>query len=192
MTFFYLLTDPLSSQLLFFLKSSAEQETSNITKNLNSENFFNLSKHRVNPQLSQKLTLGRKFTPYLKVIVGKELKNFDSEVYDCISRFIWGFSKPCTSKNVKSLLKKLLHSEKVKKDKLKSSVLSSILVSYKRTRKLFFTHLHTNINHLNLEDNFSFQSHFLLHPDQIVIAANKNVGFVCMDPRGLLFSIRKD
>ena len=32
----------LRSKLLFFLKSSAEQETSNITKNLNSENFFNL------------------------------------------------------------------------------------------------------------------------------------------------------
>ena len=43
----------LRSQLLFFLKSSTENEISNITKNLNSENFFNLSKYRVNPELSQ-------------------------------------------------------------------------------------------------------------------------------------------
>ena len=106
-------------------------------------------------------------------------------MYDCISRFNLGFSKPSTSKfgkskNVKSLLKKLLNSAKVKQDKLKSSVLTSILVSYKCIRKQFFTHLHTD-NHLNLEDNFSFRSHFLLHPSQIVIAADKNVGFVCMD-----------
>ena len=33
----------------------------------------------------------------------------------------------------------------------------------------------------DLENTDTFQSHFSLRPDQIVVAADKNIGFVCMD-----------
>ena len=84
----------LRSSLRQFLKTYAESEITAITKNLKSENFFNLSKHEVNPILTQKLKLGRKFTPFLNVIVKKELEKFEKEVCNCMSRFAWGFSKP--------------------------------------------------------------------------------------------------
>ena len=43
-----------------------------------------------------------------------------------------------------------------------------------------------------LEENFSFQSHFSLYPDKIVIAADKNIGFVCMDTDDYLSQYKKD
>ena len=33
----------------------------------------------------------------------------------------------------------------------------------------------------NLDDEFSLQSSFYLRPDKIIVAADKNIGFVCMD-----------
>ena len=63
-----------------FLNSLASKEIAKIT---NAETFFNLSKHGDSPQVQAKIGQGRKFTPYLKINVEKQLKKFDSEIYSC-------------------------------------------------------------------------------------------------------------
>ena len=93
-----------------------------------------------------------------------------------------GLKQTLPFKRCEVLVKKLVAFLKGKKnDQHKSVVLNSILSSYKNTQKLFLNLLLILNSRLNLEDNYSFQSHFSLQPDQIVIAADKNIGFVCMD-----------
>ena len=73
--------------LHLFLKNYADNEIVSITTNLQAENFFNLSKYSVNPALKTRLVAGRKFTPYLKINVGKELKHLIMK--SMISSQIW-------------------------------------------------------------------------------------------------------
>ena len=90
----------LRKNLKFFLKNHATEEIASISKNLNSKSFFNLSKKDVPCSLMEKLSLGRKYTPYFNENLSKELNRFDSEIYDIISQFAFGYKKATKVKNV--------------------------------------------------------------------------------------------
>ena len=176
----------LHDRLKIFLENYANNEIQKITENLNSENFFNLSKYSVHPKLQSKLSLGRKFTPFLKINIENELKRFDSEIYDIVSNIAWGFEKTSSAKNILNLFNNLLNSRRVRDNKPKHDTLSSTFLSFKRTRRMFLKHLHGLNSKTNVMDEFTFKTSFSLRPDQIIVAADKNIGFVCMDVDNLL------
>ena len=164
-----------------FLKNYADNEIDSITKNLQAENFFNLSKYVVNPALKTRLAAGRKLTPYLKINVRKELKNIDNEIFDIFSNLSWGIKKPFASKNVPNLFETLKNSQRFRLNPAMLDHLTSIFNSYKRTRKSFLNHLLKTCSQSIHDDEFALQSDFSLNPNQIVVSADKNIGFVCMD-----------
>ena len=64
-------------------------------------------------------------------------------------------------------------------------LLTSILKSYKKERVLFKRQLR-NKNYGNLETQHQIEVVFKPNSDQILVAADKNVGYVCMDKTDLL------
>ena len=143
----------LHNSLKAFLDESADDEIRRITFNLQSDNFFNLSKHQVNPALKSTLELGRKYTPYLKINLKRELQKFDTETFSIVSTLVRGFYKCAATSNVKGLFRNFLN--QLKNDPVKS---------YRETRKSF----HHRLSRVNCrfkgEDNQTFLSCFSLHP----------------------------
>ena len=120
------------------------------------------------------------------------MEKFESEIFDIITRFAWGFEKsPSTIKLVGPLVKKLSRHPHVKNDKHKLTTLHSLLHSYSFNRKRLLNNLISLKTPPNLEDGKVFRSHFKLHSQQIVIAADKNIGFVCMDKSDYLLQYEK-
>ena len=64
-------------------------------------------------------------------------------------------------------------------------LLTSILKSYKKERVLFKRQLR-NKNYGNLETQHQIEVVFKPNSDQMLVAADKNVGYVCMDKTDLL------
>ena len=64
-------------------------------------------------------------------------------------------------------------------------LLTSILKSYKKERVLFKRQLR-NKNYDNFETQHQIEEVFKPNSDQILVAADKNVGYVCMDKSDLL------
>ena len=92
-----------------------------------------------------------------------------------------------------SSLTKLTWNEKLSQQnyKHKVSTLHSLLHSYSINRKRLLNHLISLKTPPNLEEGKVFRSHFKLHSQQIVIAADKNIGFVCMDKSDYLLQYEK-
>ena len=108
------------------------------------------------------------------------MKRFDSKIYDIVSNIAWGFEKTSSAKNILNLFNNLLNSRRVRDNKPKHDTLSSTFLSFKRTRRRFLKHLHGLNAKTNVMDEFTFKTSFSLRPDQIIVAADKNIGFVCM------------
>ena len=64
-------------------------------------------------------------------------------------------------------------------------LLTSILKSYKKERVLFKRQLR-NKNYGNLKTQHQIEVVFKPNSDQILVAADKNVGYVCMEKTDLL------
>ena len=181
-----LFNQSLETVLEHYLKTYADEEINSISVNLKSKFFFNLSKNPVSPTLIKQLSLGRKFNPFFNVDPDQELKQFDKEIFNILSVFTFGYKKFTKCKNVFNLFSFLINTPKFKNDPLKLKTISSIFKSFKSTRAAFRNFLDKcSVNH-SMETEAAFHQNFTLTNGQIIVSADKNLGFVCMDIDDLL------
>ena len=165
----------------------ATKEMENIIKDLKGESFFNLSGSNMKKELADYIKLGKKFTPFCKVNVKQELELFENEVTKIINQLAWRESRFVKTKNIFARVRILQKTSRVKNNPEISMILSSILKSYKKERVLFKNQLRTrNINYGNLVTKQEIEEIFKPNSNQILVAADKNVGYVCMDKSDLL------
>ena len=178
---FSIITCYLKKNLEFFLKNHAKEEIAKISINLKSKNFFNLSKNGVPNSLMDHFSLGRKFTPYFNLSFSKELNRFDSEIHDIFTQFAFGYKMETESKNVFSLFNKLLSLPEIRLNAYKLKMLTFAFKLFKRTQANFQYSLHSYLPDPFIQTESDFSKKFKLPVNQIILAADKNIGFVCMD-----------
>ena len=163
----------------------ATKEMENIIKDLKGESFFNLSSDTMKTELAEYIKLGKKFTPYCKVNIKHELELFEQEITKIVNQLVWKESQYIKTKNIFVRVRLLQKTNFVKQNPEISLLLSSILKNYKKERILFKMRLR-NKNHGNLASKKEIEEVVKPNSDQIVVAADKNVGYVCMDKTDLL------
>ena len=90
----------LKKRLEQLLTKVAENESIKIIGNLEKENFFNMSEKQVNKEVTEYLKLGRKFTPFCKIRVRKELRKFEEEITQGINNLFKMEAKKINTKNI--------------------------------------------------------------------------------------------
>ena len=163
----------------------ATKEMENIIKNLKSGNFFNLSSDTMKTELAEYIKLGKKFTPYCKVNIKHELELFEQEITKIVNQLVWKESQYIKTKNIFVRFRLLQKTSCVKNNPEISLLLTSILKNYKKERILFKMQLR-NKNYGNLSTKKEIEELVKPNSDQILVAADKNVGYVCMDKTDLL------
>ena len=120
-----------------------------------------------------------------KVNVKHELELFEQEVTKIVNQLVWKESQYIKTKNIFVRFRLLQKSSFVKNNPEICLLLTSILKSYKKERVLFKRQLR-NKNYGNLKTQHQIEVVFKPNSDQILVAADKNVGYVCMDKTDLL------
>ena len=93
-----------------------------------------MSEKQVNKEVTEYLKLGRKFTPFCKIRVRKELRKFEEEITQVINNLFKMEAKKINTKNIFVRIRLLLKSKTVKHSK---ELLNFILRNYK-TEQIFF------------------------------------------------------
>ena len=163
----------------------ATNEMENIIKDLRSGNFFNLSSDTMKIELAEYIKLGKKFTPYCKVNIKHELELFEKEITKIVNQLVWKESQYIKTNNIFVRFRLLQKTRLVKNNPEISLLLTSILKNFKKERILFKMHLR-NKNYGNLSTKKEIEELVKPSSDQILVAADKNVSYVCMDKTDLL------
>ena len=103
----------LKKKLEQLLTKVAENESIKIIENLGKENFFNMSGIQVNKEVTEYLKRGKKFTPFCKIKVRKELMKFEEEITQVINLFRLE-AKKINTKNILSGLDNYLNPKLLK------------------------------------------------------------------------------
>ena len=120
----------MKKKLEQLLTKVAENESIKIIENLGKENFFNMSGIQVNKEVTEYLKRGKKFTPFCKIEVRKELMKFEEEITQVINNLFRMEANKINTKNIFVRIRLLLKSKTVKNSKESSELLNSILKNY--------------------------------------------------------------
>ena len=176
----------LKRKLEQLLTRVAENESVKIIENLGKENFFNMSEKQVNKEVTEYLKLGRKFTPFCKIEVREELRKFEEEITQVINNLFRMEAKKINTKNIFVRIRLLLKSKTVKHSNDTKQLLNSILRSYKTERISFKKLLQQKNKMSSLKTEKQIENIFKPGKSQIIVASDKNIGYVCLDKDDLL------
>ena len=104
----------MKKKLEQLLTKVAENESIKIIENLGKENFFNMSGIQVNKEVTEYLKRGKKFTPFCKIEVRKELMKFEEEITQVINNLFRLEAKKINTKNILSGLDNYLNPKLLK------------------------------------------------------------------------------
>ena len=110
---------------------------------------------------------------------------FEQEITKIVNQLVWKESQYIKTKNIFVRFRLLQKTSFVKNNPEISLLLTSILKNYKKERILFKMQLRNN-NYGNLWTKKEIEELVKPNSDQILVAADKNVGYVCMDKTDLL------
>ena len=178
----------LFKELEKHLAEYVTKEILEIKKSLRGDCFFNLTNAPVSKDLREKLNLGKKYSPFLKINKGKELKLFEQEISDLFINYMkseFRLEVSLSSKNINRDLNKMVkHVKRTKNSKLEKFV-NKFRRIYNEVKELFKTQLE-NCQNTSLPNYKSFEKAFELSDDRIIVEADKNVGYVCLYKTDLL------
>ena len=171
----------LKKKLEQLLTKVAENESIKIIENLGKENFFNMSGIQVNKEETEYLKRGKKFTPFCKIEVREELRKFEEEITQVINNLFRMEANKINTKNIFVRIRLLLKSKTVKNSKESSELLNSILKNYKTERLCFKKFLRQTMGMGSLKTEKQIEDVFKPKNSQIIVAGDKNIGYVCLD-----------
>ena len=168
-------------------KAYVTKEINDIGESLNRESFFNLSSEPVSDDIKNNLKLGRKYIPFCKLAFKTELRKFDSEVLEILHRYVGFFPQYKNCVSVSVLFCKLKKLRAIKSDPEKLIKVKSLITSYYSERKAFIRYMKLKLKTCHyLPSARQFEEKFKLNPNLIIVAADKNLGYVCLDKTELI------
>ena len=165
----------------------AKTELDLILENLKGENFFNLSESPIDGKVIKNLKLGKRFTPFCKFNIKKEIGIFENEISIMLDRVFGKHYTAGTKIPLFIKMRKMKRCKNFKKNYDLYKLLQSIEENCKIQRKHFIKCMEKQQYCVkNLPTEQDLNSLFQLNQNQILVAADKNVGYVCMDKEDLL------
>ena len=177
----------MRQKIMHMMGLMAKSELEQILINLRGENFFNLSGNPIDKSVLEQLKYGKKYTPFCALNIRKEKRLFETELCAIVNRIFGKEAANIKTNHLFIKLRKLKKNRLIKKNSELSKLLKSIETECKIGQKKFLESLRKEkrSNRKVITDQ-KLDKIFQLNQDQILIAADKNVGYVCMDKDDLL------
>ena len=183
----------LFKDLEIHLGNFVKQEIKEIQESLKGECFFNLTNEKLSHDLTNKLDLGRKFTPYVNFNTKQELESFENEIGSLFKNFLkheYNIKFSWQTNHLNKGLRSLRKSSLVKNKPIVRNNLFTFETTYNKIRKQFKHELKLKVKR-STQKHEKFERTFSLGPDKILIEADKNVGYACIYIKDLLDQYEK-
>ena len=178
----------LSKELEKHLAEYVTKEILEIEESLGGDCFFNLTNAPVSKDLREKLNLGKKYSPFLKINKGKELQMFEQEISNLFMSYMKAEFKleiVLSPKSINKDLNKMVKYLKRTRNSDLERFINKFRKVYNEVKSLFKKQLEncSSTSHPNYKN---FEKTFELSDDKIIVEADKNVGYVCLYKTDLL------
>ena len=177
----------LTTKIKGFMSKLAKTELEDIMANLKGENFFNLSGNPIDPEVIYNLKKGKKFTPFSPINIKKELRKFEEEIIMILNNIFGNEAKNIKTQNLFIKIRKLKKTGLIRKNQHLCELLLSIEKRCKTETQNFKKHI-KKIKNKQKQNKLEtdLEQVFNLNKGQILVAADKNMGYVCIDTEDLL------
>ena len=184
---FTTLESTMKQKIMNIMGLMAKSELDQISINLRGENFFNLSGNPIDKIVLEQLKHGKKYTSFCALNIRKEKRLFETEFSAIVNRIFGKEAANIKTNHLFIKLRKLKKTQLIKNNAELSKILKSIEIECKIGQKKFLESLRKeNRNNRKVITDQRLEKIFKLIQDQILIAADKNIGYVCMDKDDLL------